>query len=61
MQEKLDNKKSQKNNFIYSDICNTPKSSVHINNIFVQRILAYRHGTRYYRFPHKEKILPICS
>jgi len=61
MQNKLDNKKFEKNNCISIDICNAPKSPVRMNNIFGQKILAYRHGIRYYRFPHKEKILPICS
>jgi len=61
MQNKLDNKKSEKNNYISTDIYSAAKLPVRMNNIFGQKILAYRHGIRYYRFPHKEKVLPICS
>jgi len=61
MQKNLDNRKSKKYYLISPDICNAAKSSVNMDNIFGQRILAYRHGMRYYRFPRKEKILPICS
>jgi len=61
MQEKLDNRKSKKYYHIFAEICNATKPSVHMDNIFGQRILAYRHGIRYYRFPRREKLLPICS
>jgi len=60
MQKELDNK-SKKYYRISAEICDTTKPSVRMGNIFGQRILAYRHGIRYYRFPRKEKILPICS
>jgi hypothetical protein len=61
MQKNIDNKKSEKYHCISAEICNAVKPSIHMDNIFGQKILAYRHGIRYYRFPHKEKILPICS
>jgi hypothetical protein len=61
MLKKPDNIKSKKNYRIFSDNYNDAKSSVNIDNIFGQRILAYRHGVRDYKFPRKEKILPICS
>jgi len=61
MQKNLDNEKYEKNNNTSAEIYNTAESSVRMDNIFGQRILAYRHGIRNYRFPRKEKILPICS
>jgi len=61
MQKKLDNRKSKKYNCISTEIFNTVKPTIRMDSVFGQRILAYRHGIRYYRFPRKEKVLPICS
>jgi len=61
MLNKMENRKSIKNYLISSDICNAVESSTRLDNIFGQRVLAYRHGVRYYKFPRREKILPICS
>jgi len=61
MQKKLDNRKSNKYNRISAEIFNAIKPTIRMDNVFSQRILAYRHGIRYYRFPRKERTLPICS
>jgi len=61
MQKKPDKIKSKKYYCIYAENCNATESSALMDNIFGQRLLAYRHGIRYYRFPRKEKILPVCS
>jgi len=61
MLKNLDNRKSEKNYRISSDINNAVETSARLDNIFGQRILAYRHGIRNYKFPRKEKILPLCS
>jgi hypothetical protein len=61
MLKNLDNIKSQKDHHISDNICNVIKSSLCMDNISGQRILAYRHGVRFYKFPRREKALPVCS